>query len=341
MKGKDKNNRTSIPDLLKYMANKMSGKERNSFERELQKDPFADEAAEGFSGIPANQARKDIDLMKKKLEKRVSGRRIMIWYRIAASVAVLMVISSLFFFMNRNKKVSERPEIALNPTPLEISESKAITEPQKAGSEVTPAKQSIETVKEKINPATRKEEGEKSSPGIIKEAIADQAVARFVPAVVTDSISLQEAQDVYAEVTVKPDSELKKVSESSPAELNETIIVGYGVKRAKAADEKADDAESAYKPPEPVAGRKEFDKYIEENIKKPVSMTAGEREVVIIRFTVSETGSIENIKVLKTPGDEFSKEAERLIKDSPAWKPAMKNGIPADDEVKIKITFKD
>ena len=70
-------------------------------------------------------------------------------------------------------------------------------------------------------------------------------------------------------------------------------------------------------------------------------MTAGEREVVVIRFTVSETGSIRNIKVLKTPGDEFSKEAERLIKEGPAWKPAMKNGIPADNEVKIRITFKD
>ena len=63
MKGKDKNDRTSLPGLLKYMANKMSGKERNSFEKELQKDPFANEAAEGFSGIPSYQAEKDIDLM--------------------------------------------------------------------------------------------------------------------------------------------------------------------------------------------------------------------------------------------------------------------------------------
>jgi TonB family protein len=341
MKGKDKNNMTSLPDLLKYMANKMSGKERNSFERELQKDPFADEAAEGFSGMPADQAGKDIDLMKKKLEKRVSGRRIMIWYRIAASVAVIMVISSLFFLLNRNKQASERPEIALNTTPLEISESKAITKPEKAETEVSEHNKITESPKEKISSVTGKAKGEKSKSHIEKNALAKMAYNSIVTKADTDNF-LQEDMLISAAPAAEPDTEKKAVPEPSVTSLNELVVAGYGVsKRAKAADKKADDTESAYKPPEPVAGRKEFDKYIEENIKKPVSMTAGEREVVVIRFTVSETGSIRNIKVLKTPGDEFSKEAERLIKEGPAWKPAMKNGIPADNEVKIRITFKD
>lgn len=340
MKGKDKNDRTSLPDLLKYMANKMSGKERNSFERELQKDPFVREAAEGLSGISASQAEKDIGLMKKKLEKRVSGRRIMIWYRIAASIAVIMVISSLFFFMNRNKKVSERPEIALNTTSQEISESKAIIKPEKAETEVSEPNKVTESVKKKISSVTGKAFGEKARPPMGKDAFTKKADEAIVIEADTNSL-LQEDQLIAAASAAEPDTENKAKPEPSVTALDEIVVVGYGVsKRAKAADEKADDTESAYKPPEPVAGRKEFDKYIEENIKKPVSMTAGEREVVVIRFTVSETGSIENIKVLKTSGDEFSKEAERLIKDGPAWNPAEKNGEKISDDIRIRIIFK-
>src|SRR5664280_42508 len=339
MKGKDKNDRTSLPDLLKYMANKMSGKERNSFERELQKDPFVREAAEGLSGISASQAEKDIGLMKKKLEKRVSGRRIMIWYRIAASIAVIMVISSLFFFMNRNKKVSERPEIALNTTSQEIFESKAIIKPEKAETEVSEPNKVTESVKKKISSVTGKTFGEKARPPMGKDAFTKKADEAIVIEADTNSL-FQEDQLIAAASAAEPDTENKAMPEPSVTALDEIVVVGYGVsKRAKAADEKADDTESAYKPPEPVAGRKEFDKYIEENIKKPVSMTAGDREVVVIRFTVSETGSIENIKVLKTSGDEFSKEAERLIKDGPAWNPAEKNGEKISDDIRIRIIF--
>ncbi|HZL77045.1 MAG TPA: energy transducer TonB, partial [Bacteroidales bacterium] len=337
MKGKDKNDRTSLPDLLKYMANKMSGKERNSFERELQKDPFVREAAEGLSGISASQAEKDIGLMKKNLEKRVSGRRIMIWYRIAASIAVIMVISSLFFFMNRNKKVSERPEIALNTTSQEIFESKAIIKPEKAETEVSEPNKVTESVKKKISSVTGKTFGEKARPPMGKDAFTKKADEAIVIEADTNSL-FQEDQLIAAASAAEPDTENKAMPEPSVTALDEIVVVGYGVsKRAKAADEKADDTESAYKPPEPVAGRKEFDKYIEENIKKPVSMTAGDREVVVIRFTVSETGSIENIKVLKTSGDEFSKEAERLIKDGPAWNPAEKNGEKISDDIRIRI----
>jgi TonB family protein len=340
MKGKDKNSRTSLPDLLKYIENKMSGKERNSLEREFQKDPFTEEAEKGLSGLNSEEISHDMAKLQKRLRAKTTRRHVMIFYRIAASVAVLMILSSVFIIVNRNKVAAPKAEIAYNNRPPEIIESKTLTEPQKAGSEVTPVKQNNETVKEKVYPSVRKAEDKKSKPDIVKEAIADETVARFVPAVVTDSISLQEAREVNSEVTVKPDSELKKVSEPSPAVLNETVVVGYGVKRAKDADEKTGNTEAEYKSPEPIAGRKEFDKYIEENIKKPVSMTAGEREVVVISFTVSETGSVENIRVLKTPGDVFSKEAERLIKDGPAWKPAEKNGEKISDEIRIRIVFK-
>ncbi len=51
MRDRNKNKRLKFPDFFRYSSDKMSGKERNSFERELQKDPFAMEASEGFASL--------------------------------------------------------------------------------------------------------------------------------------------------------------------------------------------------------------------------------------------------------------------------------------------------
>jgi hypothetical protein len=341
MKGKDKRSATTLPDFLKYLENKLSGKERNSLEREFQKDPFAEEASEGFSEIPAVQASKDIDLMKKKLEKRISGRRIMIWYRIAASIAVIMVISSVFFLVNRNKRTYEEPAIALNISPLEIPESIAITKPEKSETEISEPHRVIESVRQKISSVTDEAKGEKARPQMEKDASAKKADEAVV--IEADTINfLREDLAITAAPAAERDTDKKAVPEPSVTLLDELVVAGYGVsKRAKAADENIEDTGSGYLPPQPVCGKTEFNNYIEKNIINPVTLPAGKREIVVVSFTVTSTGSIENIKIVKTPGDEYSKEVIRLVKDGPAWKPAMKKGIPADDEVKIKITFKD
>jgi TonB family protein len=265
----------------------------------------------------------------------------MIWYRIAASVAVIMVISSLFFLVNRNKKAYEKPAIALNISPLEIPESIAITKPEMAEAEVSEQNKIIESVKEKISSVSDEAKGEKARSQTGKDAFAKKADEMIVIKADTNNL-LQENLAIAAAPAAEPDTEKKVVSEPSVTSLDEVAVVGYGVsKRAKAAGENAEDTGSGYLLPQPVGGKKEFDNYIEKNIKNPVSLTAGNREIVVVSFTVTSTGSIENIKIMKTPGDEYSREAIRLIKDGPAWKPAMKNGIPAAEEVKIKITFKD
>jgi hypothetical protein len=341
MKGKDKRSTTTLPDFLKYFENRSSGKERNSLEREFQKDPFADEASDGFSEIPAGQVMKDIDLMKKKLGKRVSGRRIMTWYRIAASVAVIMVISSVFFLVNRNTQTYEKPAIALNITPLEIPESIAITKPEKAETEVSGQNKVIELVKQKVSSVTDETKGEKARSFMEKDAFTKKSDEKIVIKSDTN-IFLQEDLAIDAAPAAEPDTEKKTVPEPSVRLMDELVVAGYGVsKRAKAADENAEETGTGNILPQPAGGKKEFDNYIEKNIKNPVTLPAGKREIVVVSFTVTSTGSIENIKMVKTPGDEYSKEVIRLIKDGPAWKPAMKNGIPTDDEVKIKITFKD
>lgn len=341
MKGKDKSSRTNLPDLLKYMANKMSGRERNSLERELQKDPFADEAAEGYSVISPDEASGDMARLIKQLKAKTGKRKGIIYYRIAASVAVLMIISSVYILVNRNKQTTEKKEIAYNITTLEIPESKAIKTPEKAAPEVVQTIKRSESVKEKISPAVSEAEGEKGKLDMAKDAFDKKAELAIASESAAEKVNAREDQAIAAAPAAELDTEKKAVPESSVTSLDEVVVVGYGAsKRAKAADENAGDTGSGYLPPQPSGSRKEFNNYIEKNIKNPASLPTGEREVVVVSFTVTSTGSIENIKMLKTPGDEYSKEAIRLIKDGPAWKPAERNGENIDDEVRVRIVFK-
>jgi hypothetical protein len=55
---------------------------------------------------------------------------------------------------------------------------------------------------------------------------------------------------------------------------------------------------------------------------------------------IRTTGTIDSLKVVSSPGDEFATEAIRLIREGPAWKPAEKNGQVIDDEVRVRIVFK-
>jgi hypothetical protein len=112
MKGKGKDKKTGFTDFLNYRRNNLTGKEKNSFERELQKDPFASEAGEGFSLLDPSVLAEDMAELEKRLSSRTLRSRSFLWYRIAASFAVLMVITTIFLVVqnNRPEKVASEGE---------------------------------------------------------------------------------------------------------------------------------------------------------------------------------------------------------------------------------------
>jgi outer membrane biosynthesis protein TonB len=91
--------------FLRYLKGEMKGKERNSLERELQVDPFAEEAMEGYGHVTEEEADNDIRKLGSMLRRRTRRKNRTAFYRIAASVAVLMVISSVFLLVeNRSRR---------------------------------------------------------------------------------------------------------------------------------------------------------------------------------------------------------------------------------------------
>ncbi|MFN0176293.1 MAG: TonB family protein [Saprospiraceae bacterium] len=88
--------------------------------------------------------------------------------------------------------------------------------------------------------------------------------------------------------------------------------------------------------PEYPGGQPELYKLLTNNVKYPeAAKKAGEEGMVVIVFVVETNGSLSSFESVKTARQDFVDEVIRVLKLSPTWKPAMKNG----KAVKVKYTL--
>ncbi len=415
MKKKKKKKKSKLSEFIRYTRGEMTKREENAFQRELQKDPFAEDAAEGLSQISAEEAVSDLHILEKRLKTRVSGRQKIMYYRIAASVAVLMIISSVFLIINNNKPGGELAETGTMQLPLEVPESEVINEHEEtlardltteAEKRVVKAPEPIvvqevtEEVKDEVQIAAGAAKSENLALPAAKEPelfVAEAQVADVAPVAAIKKTALSEVRGTIIssednlpipgaviglkgtntrvltdiegkfripmadtarpiliadfigmetrEFQVKDNADLQISLYPSALALSEVVVIVYGgAKSSKEAASgtayKADYEQTGYSSPQPVTGKADFDKFIEENIQNPAILPSGQRAVVVLSFIVRSTGNLDSIKVVRSPGSDFSEEAIRLIKAGPGWKPAEENGRTIDDEVRARIVFK-
>ncbi|MCK4747089.1 MAG: hypothetical protein KAT15_08645, partial [Bacteroidales bacterium] len=127
--------------------------------------------------------------------------------------------------------------------------------------------------------------------------------------------------------------ELDQVMEPDMASMDEVVVVGYPDGSVKEYDESATVAE-------PATGYNAFKQYIEDNIRFPDSETATTRAVVILKFIIAANGEIMDIRPLRSPGQDFTDEAIRLLIEGPTWNPASDTSGTTDEEVRLRIVFK-
>jgi len=83
-------------EYLKYLKGELSPGERHSFERDLEADPFEMEAMEGLERLDRGQAEEDLLSLHSTLNRRLNRRRRIRIYSIAASVASLLIVGTIF-----------------------------------------------------------------------------------------------------------------------------------------------------------------------------------------------------------------------------------------------------
>ena len=81
----------------------------------------------------------------------------------------------------------------------------------------------------------------------------------------------------------------------------------------------------------------EFSKYVAQNVVYPESCRQSKIEGrVTLEFTVTETGKVDDIKILRSVNDDLDREAVRVIAQSPLWTPGRdENG----EVVPVKYVF--
>ena len=279
----------------------------NSFKRRLMNDPFSDEIADVYSEIRQNKSLKDLDLRENKVKKRISPKQRRLYYRIAASVAAILVLVSVsvLFFKKRSKAriadmfVPARNIEAFQPSPASDSGM------------------NYEIMQE--------------------NTVQDEAETTNWQMAVNESVR---AQETYNPTAAESQSETGFLAEAmeTEASLSDSEQTGLESDSAGYAVESA--ALQPDAPAQPAEGQENYSKYIKENIRRPAATESMDNAVVVVSFNVLSSGDVENINIVNTPGNEFSEEASRLIREGPAWLPAIKNGEKANDNVMLRVVFK-
>ena len=94
--------------------------------------------------------------------------------------------------------------------------------------------------------------------------------------------------------------------------------------------------------PEFPGGQPALFQYLSENVKYPVlAQENGIQGRVICQFVVNRDGSISNVEVVRSGGDpSLDKEAIRVIKSMPRWKPGKQRGKTVRVKYTVPVNFK-
>lgn len=107
--------------------------------------------------------------------------------------------------------------------------------------------------------------------------------------------------------------------------LNEVVVVGYGAKKKKKSVTagtvvKGDEQANKDITPQPVIGKRNYQKYLKENLVRPTDEKCVQvKGKVILTFLVNKEGRPFYIKVKESLCESADKEAIRLIQEGPDW----------------------
>ena len=135
---------------------------------------------------------------------------------------------------------------------------------------------------------------------------------------------------------VEDDTELPEEEVETSEEMNQAIT-GPVVE--------ADDDDRIYEMVEENAqfpgGEDACFKWLSEHIKYPsIAQEKGVQGRVIVNFVVNRDGSIVDVKTLRSPDESLSKEAERVVKMMPKWKPARQGNKTVRSRFNLPVMFR-
>jgi len=88
-------------------------------------------------------------------------------------------------------------------------------------------------------------------------------------------------------------------------------------------------------------GEKEMMNWISGNVKyPPEAVKAKISGLVLVGFTVTSTGKVQNVKAVRGVSPALDAEAVRVIRSMPDWKPGKQGGKPIDVDFNVPVAFR-
>lgn len=319
-------------EFQRYVRGEMTKREESTFQKNIRKDVYAETAIEGFTEIPEEEVSFFTNLAEEEEEQRIKNRKRLI-YSIVASLIVLLVATSAYLVVE--KKITVRqfklPKILNFGGPAAPAVLPVVTDPQQISAFGEAESMAMMTIPDIRN-----------VPAIIPDIIPEPATT----ALVADS-SFTENKELLATASPTDSSAISDQVQMPSAESairsnadTSAIVRSETGSTDSGSTEETGEGQISYTAARPLNGDSEWVRYIQENMRKPQSLPQGENAVAVVSFTVKETGNVDGIKVLSSPGEEYTAEAIRLIKEGPAWRPAENNGRAIADEKMLRIVFK-
>ena len=92
--------------------------------------------------------------------------------------------------------------------------------------------------------------------------------------------------------------------------------------------------------PEFPGGDQALLKYINQNVRYPViCQENGIQGIVSISFVIYEKGRVTNVKSIRSPDPNLEREAVRVVKTLPDWKPGKQRGRPVKVSFSVPVRF--
>lgn len=175
---------------------------------------------------------------------------------------------------------------------------------------------------------------------LISYALFYNSINNSVEKVVTKDLLQQEMNiNPIPAVPVPPLTE--SLSSDEPPEQKEAIITNVQKEKPESAiKEQQPNKASTYMAASPLKGFEHLYQYFSDSLRYPDeaegSDISGE---VIVEFTITESGTITDVKITQSLKPEFDREAERLIRQMPGWQPAYLNEHPVKSRLSLPIFF--
>ncbi len=345
----------------------------------IPRDEFEEEAGEGLGGLGRDEAEADLLELRARMERRVRRPRA-IWIPAAAVVILLVASGLLVTMLrDRRVPVSEEvlAGTAVTDTAYIAMAEPLEKEDVEVPAPVAPGRATMQTQEANFSPLAEVIDNEISGVAVadeitfvgeqktdddvvymvsagLQEEMAEVVVVEALPQVITTGMGVhsktakREAAPVSGtrkdEDTVEAAArkEAAAVPAAAKKEAEAVDVAAEGRKDAVAAPAAAAVTGAAVPddPTLPDGGWIKYRAWIAQNIRYPEGITPVIRQEVMVSFTVQADSTLSDMKVVRSPGEPFTNEVFRLLREGPKWVPTRISGNAVGEEVTLMFVFK-